>query len=74
MKKNDLKIVEWSAQPLTIFISGRKQTHTHILLLCSRVGPDTGYWNYQAEYPVLSYIQPYFAEVIRPDIRQFSLL
>ncbi len=28
----------------------------------------------QAGYPVFSDIQPYFTEVIRPDIRQFSLL
>ncbi len=46
--------------------------------LTSRVGPDiqpdTGYWNYQDGYPVLSDIQPYFTEVIRLEIRQFSLL
>ncbi len=40
----------------------------------TRVGPDNGYWNYHAGYPVLSDIQPYFSEVIRSDIRQFSLL
>ncbi len=36
--------------------------------------PDTGYRNHQASYPVLSDIQPYFTEVFRPDICQFSLL
>ncbi len=48
------------------------------LYLFTRVGPDirpdTGYWIYQAWYPVLSDIQPYFTEDIPPDIRQFSLL
>jgi len=37
-------------------------------------GYPSGYLNYQSSYPVLSDIQPYFTEVIRPDIRQFSLL
>ena len=55
-----------------------KEERTKFLVLFSRVGPDirpnTGYWNYQADYPVLSDIQPYFTKVIRSDIRQFSLL
>ncbi len=48
------------------------------------IGPDIGfgrisgripgYWNHQAGYPVSTDIQPYFTEVIRTDIRQFSLL
>ncbi len=33
-----------------------------------------GYWNYQVGYPLLSNIQPYFTEVIQPNIRQFTLL
>ncbi len=47
-------------------------------MIFNRVGPDIRfgriYWNYQARYPVLPDIQPYFIKIIRPDIRQFSAL
>ncbi len=31
---------------------------------------DIGNYNFKAGYPVLSNIQPYFTEVIQPDMRQ----
>ncbi len=38
------------------------------------IRPNTGYWNYQADYPVLLDIRPCSTEVIRSVIRQFQCL